>query len=107
MPSSTEGGAPQATKKRTTKKTVKKTAVKKTTVKKKATRKAAAKPASGVGRLRVRQVRSTIQRPKTFKRTLEALGIRHHQDEVVVNDTPAIQGMLRKVRHLVSIAPEE
>ena len=81
----------------------KKKTTKKKTVAKKAPKAKEAKPA----RLRVRQIRSTIRRQKTFKRTLEALGIRHHQDEVVVSDTPSTRGMLVKVRHLIRVTPEE
>ena len=68
--------------------------------------KAARKPAAR-GRLRVKQVRSTIHKPKTFKRTLVALGLKHHQDETVIADTPSARGMLDKVRHLVHVTPEE
>lgn len=100
----------KATKKATTKatktKAAKKTATKatkKTTARKP---KASAEDA-GTSRLRVRQVKSTVRGLRTFKRTLEALGIRHHQDETVVRDTPATRGMLRKVRHLVRVTPEE
>ncbi len=78
---------------------------KKKTTKKKTTAKKATK--AKAGKLRVRQIRSTIRRQKTFKRTLEALGIRHHQGEVVVSDTPSTRGMLTKVRHLVRVTPEE
>ena len=56
--------------------------------------------------LRVRQVRSTIGRRADLRRTLEALGLKHHQDEVVVKQSPAIDGMLYKVRHLVRVSPE-
>ncbi len=60
----------------------------------------------GVGaKLRVRQVRSGIGRPAVHRRTLTALGLRHHQDVIVVNDTPAIRGMLYQVRHLVEVSP--
>lgn len=58
-------------------------------------------------RLRVKQVRSGIGHRQDFRRTLEALGIRHHQDEVVVKRSPAIDGMLYKVRHLIRVTPEE
>lgn len=85
------------------KKTTKKKAVAKKTVAKKAAKAKESTPA----RLRVRQIRSTIRRQKTFKRTLEALGIRHHQGEVVVSDTPSTRGMLTKVQHLVRVTPEE
>ena len=84
-----------------------KAAKKKTTKKKTVAKKVAKAKASTPVRLRVRQIRSTIRRPKTFKRTLEALGIRHHQDEVVVSDTPSTRGMLTKVQHLVRVTPEE
>jgi large subunit ribosomal protein L30 len=56
-------------------------------------------------KLRVRQVRSGIGRPAVHRRTLTALGLRHHQDVIVVNDTPAIRGMLYQVRHLVEVSP--
>ncbi|KPJ86368.1 MAG: hypothetical protein AMS18_15730 [Gemmatimonas sp. SG8_17] len=59
------------------------------------------------GRLRVRQVRSGIGYAGRVRRTLIALGLKHHQDEVVVVDNPAIQGMLRRVHHLVRVTSEE
>jgi large subunit ribosomal protein L30 len=56
-------------------------------------------------KLRVKQVRSGIGRPAVHRRTLEALGLRHHQAVVVVKDTPAVRGMLYQVRHLVEVTP--
>jgi large subunit ribosomal protein L30 len=56
-------------------------------------------------RIRVKQIRSGIGHPETMRRTLAALGLRHHQQTVVMNNTPSIQGMLYKVRHLVEVAP--
>ena len=38
-----------------------------------------------------------------LRRVIEALGLRKHQMTVVNNDTPAIRGMLHKVRHLVRV----
>jgi ribosomal protein L30 len=38
-----------------------------------------------------------------MKRTLEALGLKHHQDVVVHADHPALRGMLQQVRHLVEV----
>ena len=58
-------------------------------------------------KVRVRQVRSGIGHRRDFRRTLEALGIRHHQDEIVIKRSPAIDGMLYKVRHLIRVTPEE
>jgi large subunit ribosomal protein L30 len=65
-------------------------------------------PAESAARaLRVKQIRSTIGHPDTLRRTLAALGIRHHQQEVRVPNTSSIRGMLFKVRHLVTVAPAE
>jgi large subunit ribosomal protein L30 len=57
--------------------------------------------------LRVKQIRSGIGQPATMRRTLAALGLRHHQQTVVVRDTPSIRGMLFKVRHLIEVEPVE
>jgi len=65
---------------------------------------ASAKAKAG-GRLRVKQVKSGIGRPAVHRRTLVAIGLRHHQDVVVVNDTPSVRGMLFQVRHLVEVTP--
>ena len=78
----------------------------KTAKKAPAAKKPAASKTDGT-RVRVRQTRSGIGRRRDFRRTLEALGIRHHQAEVVVTRSPAIDGMLSKVRHLISVTPEE
>ena len=56
-------------------------------------------------RLRVKQVRSGSGRPALHRRTLQALGLRHHQDVIEVVDNPAIRGMLFQVRHLVEVTP--
>lgn len=57
--------------------------------------------------LRIRQVRSGIGSPSDHRRTLRALGLKHHQDEVVQDDSPAIRGMVRKVSHLVEVEEAE
>jgi large subunit ribosomal protein L30 len=62
---------------------------------------------AGAGKVRVRQVRSGIGHAQVYRRTLRALGIKHHQDEVVLPDNPSVRGMLFKVRHLVRVTPEE
>ncbi len=106
--------AASTSKKKTTKKKVAKKATTKTksskkrTTRRKATVKETTEQAGGsVGKLHVRQVRSGIGSPQTSRRTLTALGLKHHQDEVVVRDNPSIRGMLRRVRHLISVRPEE
>ena len=67
-----------------------------------ATRTPKAKAAAGKT-LKVKQVRSQSGHAETYRRTLRALGLRHHQHEIVVNDTPSVRGMLRKVHHLVRV----
>ena len=57
------------------------------------------------GRLRVEQVRSGIGHPAAHRRTLRAIGLKHHQDVVIVPDTPSVRGMLNQVRHLVEVTP--
>lgn len=63
-------------------------------------------PAAGKGSLRIKQVRSGSGHPARMKRTLEALGLKHHQDEVVHADHPALRGMLQQVRHLLVVTAE-
>ena len=58
-------------------------------------------------KLKVTLVRSTIDRPETQKRTVLGLGLRKLNHSVVVEDTHAIRGMIRKVQHLVAIEPAE
>ncbi len=62
-------------------------------------------PPVGKGQLEIRQVRSGIGRPTSECRTLEALGLKHHQDSVVKDDHPALRGMLYQVRHLIEVTP--
>ena len=64
-------------------------------------------PPAGKGRLRITQVRSGSGKPARIKRTLEALGLKHHQDVVIKQDHPALRGMLSQVRHLVQVTPEK
>ncbi len=58
-------------------------------------------------RVRVRQVRSGIGHPAKHRATLRAIGLKHHQDVVVVTDSPSLRGMLHLVRHLVEVTPVE
>lgn len=55
--------------------------------------------------LEVKQIRSTIGHPDTMRRTLEALGLHHHQQTVKVANTASARGMLYKVRHLIEVKP--
>lgn len=56
-----------------------------------------------MSKIRVKQVRSTIGRLKSQKATLEALGLKKMGQVVEHDVTPAIEGMIRKVQHLVEV----
>ncbi len=51
----------------------------------------------------VKQVKSKINCPLTQKRTLESLGLRKLGQVVKHDASPAILGMVNKVKHLVSV----
>jgi large subunit ribosomal protein L30 len=63
-------------------------------------------PPAGKGNLRIKQVRSGSGHSERLKRTLVALGLKHHQAEVVHADHPAVRGMLQQVRHLVAVTAD-
>ena len=54
-------------------------------------------------KIKITQVRSTIQRPRDQKRTIKALGLHHLNDSVFHTATPQILGMVNKVKHLLSV----
>ena len=54
-------------------------------------------------KIRIKQIRSRISRPKDQRRTLDALGLKKINSVVEHNATPQILGMLRKVSHLVIV----
>jgi large subunit ribosomal protein L30 len=58
-------------------------------------------------KLEITQIRSGIGRQGVQRRTLDALGIKRHQQSVIQEDTPAIRGMIRRVEHLVSVSEIE
>ena len=58
-------------------------------------------------KLKVTQVRSGISRSSTQNKTLEGLGLRGPNRTKVLEDTPAIRGMIRKVHHLVVVEPAD
>jgi len=58
-------------------------------------------------RLRIRQVKSGLGAKRRQRDTLRALGLKHHQDEVVQPDNPAIRGMVLAVAHLVEVEEVE
>ena len=54
-------------------------------------------------KLKVTQVKSGIGRSDTQNRTLAGLGLRGPHHSVVLQDTDAVRGMIRKVSHLVTV----
>jgi large subunit ribosomal protein L30 len=57
----------------------------------------------GTRKLTVRQVRSGIGYARDQRATLRGLGLRKIGSCAELRDTPAIRGMLQKVKHLVDI----
>ena len=53
--------------------------------------------------IKVQQIKSKIGFPVDQKRTLAALGLRKISQVVEVEDNPSVRGMIRKVRHLVTV----
>ena len=56
-----------------------------------------------MSKIKIKQVRSRIGRPKDQKRTLDALGLRKMNQIVEHNATPQIEGMIKKINHLITI----
>ncbi|BDD10931.1 50S ribosomal protein L30 [Fulvitalea axinellae] len=56
-----------------------------------------------MAKVKITQIKSTIKRPVDQKRTIIALGLGKIQKSVIVENTPAIAGMIRKVNHLVTV----
>ena len=54
-------------------------------------------------KIKIKQIRSRIGRPKDQKRTLDALGLNKINKVVEHNATPQIMGMVNKVNHLINI----
>ena len=56
-----------------------------------------------MAKVKVKQVKSGIDRPLDQKRTLVALGLRKMNHTVEHEATPQILGMIRKISHLVTV----
>jgi large subunit ribosomal protein L30 len=56
-----------------------------------------------MGKIKITQIRSIIDRPKKQKLTIEALGLGRPNWTKIHNDTPQIRGMINKVSHLVVV----
>ncbi len=58
-------------------------------------------------KLKVTLIRSGTNRPQRHKDTIKGLGLTRLHRSVVLNDTPAIRGMIRAVSHMVRVEPAE
>jgi len=58
-------------------------------------------------KLKVTMIRSGINRPEPHKLALKGLGVTRLHKTVILDDTPAIRGVIRKVSHLVRVEPAD
>ncbi len=56
-----------------------------------------------MARLKVTQVKSEIGGIQAHRETLRSLGLKKIRDVVVKEDSPQLRGMVRAVRHLVTV----
>ena len=56
-----------------------------------------------MSKVKIKQTRSKINRPVDQKRTLEALGLKKIGQVVEHEITPSVEGMINKVKHLITI----
>ena len=55
----------------------------------------------------VEQIASAIRRPAIQEQTLIGLGLNKIGRQSTLEDTPAVRGMINKVRHLVRVVDEK
>lgn len=56
-----------------------------------------------MGKVKITQVKSSIRRPEDQKRTLIALGLKKLNKPRLIEESPAVIGMIRKVEHLLKV----
>jgi large subunit ribosomal protein L30 len=56
-----------------------------------------------MGKIRIKLVKSGIDRPECQKRTLKALGLTKVNRTVEVEATPQVKGMVHAVNHLIQV----
>lgn len=56
-----------------------------------------------MGKIKIRQVKSSIDHPERQKRTLKALGLGRIDSTNEIEASPQVEGMIRKVAHLVEV----
>ena len=58
---------------------------------------------AGAGQLRVTQIRSVIGTKRNHRESLRTLGLHRIRQSVVRDDSPQVRGLVRAVRHLVTV----
>mgnify|MGYP003537753326 FL=1 len=53
--------------------------------------------------IKIRQIGSPIRRPKSQRAILIGLGLNKMNREVILQDTPEVRGMIRKLPHIVQV----
>ena len=53
--------------------------------------------------IKIRQIGSPIRRPKSQRAILIGLGLNKMNREVILQDTPEVRGMIRKLPHMVQV----
>ena len=56
-----------------------------------------------MGNIKITQIKSSIDRSKRQKATIDALGIKKLHNPVIKEATPQILGMVAKVQHLIIV----
>ncbi|MBE7101346.1 MAG: 50S ribosomal protein L30 [Clostridiales bacterium] len=56
-----------------------------------------------MAKIRVTLVKSTIGQVESVKGTIKALGLKKIRSSKELDDTPVVQGMITKVKHLVKV----
>ncbi len=69
-------------------------------------KKAPAKKAAAGKTVTVRQLKSPARRTVDQEATLIGLGLNKQRREKTLEDTPAVRGMIYKVRHLIEVVGE-
>ena len=60
-----------------------------------------------MGKIKIKQVRSKIDRPGRQKRTLKALGLKKINQVVEHESTPQILGMVNAIKHLIEVEEDK
>jgi len=56
-----------------------------------------------MAKIKIKQVRSAINRPARQKATIKALGLKKLHQVIEKEATPQILGMVKKVQHLIEV----